>query len=165
MFVILTLIFGLGWLVVKRSGMFITVLLGLFMFQSLWNVAAAFCDHESERVFTNELTSQHFGHHVAVNCSKDQQQHQMTLSKQLTLEILVIHPDESPQLHDFLMHLQDDHSDHLPSFSHFIIVEAQQQANVPLLSSSLMQHKIDWVNLYQSPHLYLPNPPPVLFPL
>jgi len=50
------------------------------MFQSLWNVAAAFCGHEST-ISSNQLVSTHFGHHVALHCRQDQQQHAIESSE------------------------------------------------------------------------------------
>ena len=45
----------------QRSAVFMTLLLSLFMFQSFWNVAAAFCAHEQPSEYS---TLTHFGHHV-----------------------------------------------------------------------------------------------------
>ena len=148
----------------KRSGVFITVLLSLFMFQSLWNVAAAFCDHEPAQASSNIFLGQHFGHHQALNCSNDQQQHQMNVSDP-HLKNKALDEGSSDQLYDFLSHLNDDHSDHLPSLAHFIVADVRQQADLPKLITYPESTFIDWKNLYQSPHLYLPNPPPVLSPL
>ena len=69
------------------------------------------------------------------------------------------------QVHDFLNHLEDDHSDHLPSFAHFIVADVSQQADQPKFVAYSESTFIDWKNLYQSPDLYLPNPPPLSSPL
>lgn len=55
---------------VKKSNIFITFMLSLFIFQSLWNVAAAFCVHET--LSTHSTTLPHFGHHGAVRCEQNQ---------------------------------------------------------------------------------------------
>ena len=91
-----------GFWAVKRSGIFMTVLLSLFMFQSLWNVAAAFCDHENTGVTVSQSFSSHFGHHVAPNCSQDLQQHQKTS----ILNDATSNHQHHVQLNDFLNHLE-----------------------------------------------------------
>lgn len=151
---------------VKRSGIFITVLLSLFMFQSLWNVAAAFCDHESTVSTTAKLIPSHFGHHVAPNCTQDQQQHSISsiFNDELSKSIIHDHINDA-KAHDFLNHLEDDHSDHLPSFAHFIVADVSQQAEQPKFIAYPESAFIDWKNLYQSPDLFLPNPPPASAPL
>ena len=141
----------------KRSGIFITVLLSLFMFQSLWNVAAAFCDHESTVISIQSQNSPHFGHHVALHCEQDQKQHQHVATENSAEQYFAAN--------DFLNHLDDDHSDHLPSFASFMIVDAQQKTAQPKLIAYPESSFIDWKNLYQSPHLSLKNPPPVYSPL
>ncbi|MEX8136605.1 cation transporter, partial [Acinetobacter nosocomialis] len=45
-----------------RSALFMSVLFCLLIFQSLWNVAAAFCAHENQ-----EKALHHFGHHAALS--------------------------------------------------------------------------------------------------
>ena len=152
------------------------------MFQSLWNVAAAFCDHENAQVSSQSFTIAHFGHHVAPNCAQDQQQHanQSSILDQVQSETFAHDPQNfshqnysdqnhshqnHSQLNDFLNHLEDDHSDHLPSFAHFIAVDVQQQAEQAKFTAYPESAFIDWHNLYQSPHLFLNNPPPVLSPL
>ncbi|OTG84952.1 cation efflux protein, CzcI-like [Acinetobacter sp. ANC 4648] len=141
----------------QRSGILITVLLSLFMFQSLWNVAAAFCGHEViQNNPSSHISVQHFGHHVALSCQTDEHAN-------------VANQHQSTELNDSMsalaQNLQDDHSDHLPSFSHFMIADIQQKADEPHLSAYINLQFMDWKNLYQSPHLYLPNPPPVFSPL
>lgn len=157
----------------KRSSVFITVLLSLFMFQSLWNVAAAFCDHESTTLPSQSLMSQHFGHHNAPDCTQDQQQHPQLLdvygidkpiSDQSASKQLSAHQHDV-RSNDFLNHINDDHRDHLPSFAHFIVVDDQQQTAQPKFIGYPESRFIGWNNLYQSPDLYLPNPPPLSSPL
>lgn len=142
----------------KRSGRFITVLLCLFMFQSLWNVAAAFCGHEKQLNQSSSVVIQHFGHHMAMNCHQDDQT-SLNLNNNLKDKHL------SSSIYNLSENLQNDHSDHLPSFSHFIVGEKHQQADEPILSDDLNAQLLDWKNFYQSPDLYLKNPPPVLTPL
>jgi len=150
---------------VKRSGIFISVLLSLFMFQSLWNVAAAFCDHENITSSSQGLIRQHFGHHNAPNCKQDQLQHQQGLIGVTDVLDHVSSQQQNIQLNDFLSHLEDDHSDHLPSFAHYIVVDTQQQATQPKFVAYPESTFSDWDNLYQSPHLFAPNPPPISSPL
>ena len=117
------------------------------MFQSFWNVAAAFCAHEQPREYS---TLTHFGHHVPDN---------LHTSKQYSA---VVDQDAS----DLPMPLSlQDHHDHLPSCFHVVVIEAQQQLDEPILRSLESEQKYHWSNSYQSPHLSGLNPPPVLTPL
>lgn len=70
----LSLILGTNFSIVMmmRSTTWITVLVGLFMFQSFWNVAAAFCVHEQQ---PQSQQSYHFGHHQNTLCASDSRQH------------------------------------------------------------------------------------------
>ena len=135
---------------VKRSRLFVTLLFSLFMFQSLWNVAAAFCVHEEPKSVSS---LPHFGHHATVSC--ESMAHGMS-PKSTTQE---------PSSFDLATFAQDDHSDHLPSFAHMMLTEAQQSALSPVFIPQLVQVQFNWQNLYQSPHLFPANPPPVLTPL
>ncbi|WOE41378.1 cation efflux protein, CzcI-like [Acinetobacter chinensis] len=130
-----------------------TVLLSLFMFQSLWNVAAAFCAHENLNHGYTVTSQFHFGHHVALNCEQNQQH---SHDPKQTVGI---------QMSEFISQLDDDHSDHLPSFAHFIVADVSQQADQPKFVAYPESAFIDWKNLYQSPDLFLPNPPPASAPL
>ena len=131
----------------RRFSIFITVLLSLFIFQSLWNVAAAYCGHENNNAKTSVLT--HFGHHIPENQHVD------------TQSTLVNDQDA-----DLPMPLSlQDHHDHLPSCFHVVVTEAQQQLDDPILTTHELEQKYYWSNSYQSPHLFELNPPPVLTPL
>jgi hypothetical protein len=136
---------------VKRSGFLITLLLSLFMFQSFWNVAAAFCVHEAEPKSLTQMA--HFGHHTTVSC--ESQAH--GVEQNTTVQVQTTF--------DFAAFAQDDHSDHLPSFAHIMLTEALQSAVSPIFIPVLTQVQFNWQNLYQSPHLFPANPPPVLTPL
>ncbi|MCH7335801.1 cation efflux protein, CzcI-like [Acinetobacter sp. NIPH 2699] len=132
----------------RRSSIFITVLLSLFMFQSLWNVAAAYCGHEN--INQPSTFSGHFGHHIP-DAAEATTTHIQTSKQNAT---------------DLPMPLSlQDHHDHLPSCFHVVTPEAQQQFDVPILRTQKLQQKYYWSNSYQSPHLSRPNPPPVLTPL
>ena len=122
-------------------------MLSLFIFQSLWNVAAAFCVHET--LSTHSTTLPHFGHHGAVRCEQNQ------TTKHTQMQAL----QEKMKLSSVFA--TDDHRDHLPSFAHFILSHVQQSANEPLFSAYVPRLEY----LYQSPHLSRANPPPVLTPL
>lgn len=129
-----------------RSAIFITVLLGLFMFQGFWNVAAAFCAHEKPGEYSS---LNHFGHHVPVQAEP-------------AAHSVPADPDAS----DLPMPSSlQDHHDHLPSCFHVVVTEAQQQLDEPVLQIHIAQQQYHWSNSYQSPHLSGLNPPPVLTPL
>ncbi|WP_171478541.1 cation efflux protein, CzcI-like [Acinetobacter ihumii] len=132
----------------KRS-VFIAMLLSVFMFQSLWNVAAAFCAHETAA--SNSTGGYHFGHHL------DMLQQDVAL-QHTTQDI--IKSDSVKQASVFV-----DHHDHLPSCLHIVIAQIQQTAQEPIRVGDLTQPVYDWANSYQSPHLTDLNPPPVLTPL
>ena len=150
-----------------RPGIFITVLLSLFMFQSLWNVAAAFCDHENTQNQPQQFIISHFGHHIALDCAQDRNQHQKKSSALdgYQSKSLIHDHQNNLQMDEFLNHLGDDHSDHLPSFAHFIVVDVQQQALKPKFIAYPETSFTDWSDQYQSPYLFLPKPPPVSTPL
>ncbi|WP_151723376.1 cation efflux protein, CzcI-like [Acinetobacter junii] len=133
----------------QRSSIFITVLLSLFMFQSLWNVAAAYCGHENINT-TNSSVVTHFGHHVPE-------------SSIASTHYSVVSDQEASDL-PMSLNLQDHH-DHLPSCFHVVVTEAQQQLNEPILQTHEIEQKYYWSNLYQSPHLSQLTPPPVFTPL
>lgn len=122
-------------------------MLSLFIFQSLWNVAAAFCVHET--LSTHSTTLPHFGHHGAVRCEQNQ------TTKHTQMQAL------QEKMQSSSVFATDDHRDHLPSFAHFILSHVQQSANEPLFSAYVPRLEY----LYQSPHLSRANPPPVLTPL
>ncbi|HQV26097.1 MAG TPA: cation transporter [Acinetobacter sp.] len=127
----------------RRSAVLMTLLLSLFTFQSLWNVAAAYCVHE------NTSSSHHFGHHNLENTA------------------CATHADDavSTTLDQSTTFNLQDHHDHLPSCFHIIVMEAQQQLAEPILQTLKLQQKYYWSNSYRSPHLSRVNPPPVLTPL
>ena len=117
------------------------------MFQSFWNVAAAFCAHETASEYS---TLNHFGHHVPENAH--------VAEKHST----AVDQDNA----DLPMPLSlQDHHDHLPSCFHVVVTEAQQQLKDPMLQTHEVEQKYYWSNSYQSPHLSGLNPPPVLTPL
>lgn len=123
------------------------LLFALLLFQSLWNVAAAFCVHEETTL--SHISTPHFGHH------------QMTKSCQSEFKISHVQSHLST---DFSF-LEDDHQDHLPSFNAMILVE--EQDNFVFSSSQVIAlvHLFPWYNFYQSPDIGLNNPPPILAPL
>ncbi|USA46809.1 cation transporter [Acinetobacter sp. C26M] len=130
----------------QRSTVFVTVLLSLFMFQSFWNVAAAFCAHETVSQYS---TLSHLGHHVA---EKTHSSEQGAVFDKVAADL------------PMPLSLQDHH-DHLPSCFHVVVTEVQQYVNEPMLHSQDIEQKYYWSNSYQSPHLSGLNPPPVLTPL
>ncbi|NUF17212.1 cation efflux protein, CzcI-like [Acinetobacter lactucae] len=128
----------------SRSTVFLSVLFGLLIFQSLWNVAAAFCVHENQ-----VKVSQHFGHHADLNVYQSLNQ---TDTKQVDD---VINDYEAP------LSLQDHH-DHLPSCFHVVMTDNAKQAQEAIVHVHELSQIYYWSNSYQSPHLDALNPPPVL---
>ena len=140
----------------------ILIMMSLFIFQSAWNVAAAFCQHES--VDFSQVHETHFGHHqVLSECQSHQNQ---------SLESNNKHNDNNPTQQDDdnlfsvkTTNLSQDHHDHLPSMSH-LLMQAEQ---VGILQSTTF--RIDcgphffWNNLYRSPDLGSITPPPLSSPL
>lgn len=105
----------------------------------MWNIAAAFCTHENS-TSSAYTTQMHFGHHSSG--------HQLTLNKGTKLLIS-----------------QDDHSDHLPSFSPLILAENTQALPDPIAKLLNVKNYTDWRNLYSSPYLGFNSPPPISAPL
>lgn len=130
-----------------RPRIFIGLLLSLFMFQSLWNVAATFCSHEN-----SDLTSSvsHFGHHLP------NQLHANVVNETIVLS----DANDSP----LPLGLQDHHH-HLLSCMHVLIMDIQQYLNVMPLQLTQLSPKYEWSNRYKSPHLSEINPPPLYTPL
>ena len=138
-----------SWCNVQRSAVFMTLLLSLFIFQSLWNVAAAYCGHEN--ISQQSILDSHFGHHLPANAEVVTKQHIHSINQDTT---------------DLPMPLSlQDHHDHLPSCFHVVVTEAQQLLDTPVLRVQQSEQQYYWSNFYQSPHLSGLNPPPVLTPL
>lgn len=127
------------------------------MFQAIWNVAAGFCLHEKN---TQTLASQHFGHHQTDLCENEQvKQYESVISDssdQAGQDLAA--PEDPTQIQGLL----DDHHDHLPSFSYFIVAETPTTQHWPDLVYDLHLGDVVWNNLYQSPHLASLTPPPEL---
>ncbi|WP_201784118.1 cation efflux protein, CzcI-like [Acinetobacter sp. Leaf130] len=130
-----------------RSAIFMSVLFSLLIFQSLWNVAAAFCAHENQ-----EKALHHFGHHAVLNAY--QSSHQAHTEQN----------DAGNTSHKAPLNLQDHH-DHLPSCFHVVMIDVAKQAEVPVVHVQELSQIYHWSNSYQSPHLTALKPPPVLTPL
>lgn len=128
-----------------RSMTWITVLVGLFMFQSLWNVAAAFCVHEES---ISVVQNYHFGHHTNALCVSETQKH----------------GHQAPEKQNNDLDWVENHQDHLPSMTH-LILEQQQHSFIPLLFSLAVAPKYAWRNDYRSPDLNAQTPPPEFSPL
>jgi hypothetical protein len=132
-----------------RATAWITVLVGLFMFQSLWNVAAAFCVHEDA---VQLQQSYHFGHHQNSLCpSASGQQHATEQSKQLKS----INGD---------LPIGEEHQDHLPSMTQLYVPNNELSA-IPLLPELKVIPQFYWINRYQAPDLFQQSPPPEFSPL
>ena len=135
----------------------ILIMMSLFIFQSAWNVAAAFCQHES--VDFSQVYESHFGHHqVLEEClSHTDQSHSHDQAKQSN--------DTQNKLSENQLNLSQDHQDHLPSMSH-LLMQAEQ---VGILQSTTFhvdrEPHFFWNNLYQSPDLGAITPPPLSSPL
>lgn len=116
------------------------------MFQSIWNVAAAFCTHEKSNT---TLTMQHFGHHISSDTDHIE-------SKSASFSE---HSNISKQ-NQF-----DDHTDHLPSFAQFMLLDSNSSVTEHASAFSKVKPSFDWHNFYQSPYLAFLSPPPNLAPL
>ncbi|WP_369027681.1 cation efflux protein, CzcI-like [Acinetobacter baumannii] len=130
-----------------RSTVFMSVLFSLLIFQSLWNVAAAFCVHKNQ-----EKALQHFGHHADLNVYQSSDHMQ-------TEHVGIVENSENAPLS------WQDHHDHLPSCFHVVMTEVAKQAQTPVLHVHELSQIYHWSNSYQSPHLSALKPPPVLTPL
>ena len=117
------------------------------MFQSIWNVAAAFCQHEENLSASGIIIApqHHFGHHQTISCETSHQDD----SKQQS-------SNSSTQANTFSC----DHQNHLPSFMHLILVNVQQSVETLQSFYALESPHYHWLNAYQSPDLYRLNPPP-----
>lgn len=135
-----------------RSTTWITVLVGLFMFQSFWNVAAAFCVHEEISSHTQQ--SFHFGHHQNDLCLDNNAQHDHVNHLKT----------DSDKKQNTKFQIGEDHQDHLPSMIHWLV---QKERTYPTLSLIEVKEvpQFYWYNNYQAPDLSLPSPPPELSPL
>ena len=138
----------------------ILIMMSLFIFQSAWNVAAAFCQHEP--VDFSQVHKTHFGHHqVLEEClSHTDQSHSHDQAKQSN--------DTQNKLSENQLNLSQDHQDHqdhLPSMGHLLI----QDTLAEIVQSNAFQMsrtpQFVWNNLYQSPDLGAITPPPLSSPL
>lgn len=142
----------------KRSLIFVHVLVSLFIFQSLWNVAAAFCLHETET--QNIAQVQHFGHHQTMNCEPVSNPTTQISSVQVV-------SDAAPFSHALAGggFMFDDHHDHLPSFAHYIVKDVHVAPAPMLFKHPAVAPTFFSGSLYQSPDLSAVTPPPELTPL
>ncbi|WP_327653304.1 cation efflux protein, CzcI-like [Acinetobacter ursingii] len=140
-------------MVLMKRSLLMAILLSLFMFQSLWNVAAAFCAHETASGSEYNAIPYHFGHHLDASVGEVSDHHKLktdTANFKTTT-----HPAA----------IWMDHHDHLPSCLHIVVAETEQNALEPFRTGHLTRSVYDWANFYQSPHLIGLNPPPVVTPL
>lgn len=130
-----------------RSTVFMSVLFSLLIFQSLWNVAAAFCVHENRGT-----ALQHFGHHADLNVYQSSDHMQ-------TEHVGIVENSDNAPLS------WQDHHDHLPSCFHVVMTDNAKQAQEPVVYVHERSQVYYWSNFYKSPYLGDLNPPPVLTPL
>ncbi|OTG79662.1 cation transporter [Acinetobacter sp. ANC 5054] len=119
------------------------------MFQSFWNVAAAFCVHEQQSQLQQ---SYHFGHHQNTLCVSDNHQydhHEQSENKKTISNDLKI---------------GEDHQDHLPSMTHLIVQNEKFDVVHPNFEVEV-DPQFHWKNSYQPPDLFLQSPPPEFSPL
>ena len=135
-----------------RSTTWLSVLVALFMFQSLWNVAAAFCVHEEQKAQVVTQQSFHFGHHQTTLCVSDDKAHQQ------------ISINDHTQTANDQFQLGEDHQDHLPTMAHLIIPK-EENYQLPLAFELRECPQFFWHNAYQAPDLLGQHPPPELSPL
>lgn len=118
------------------------------MFQGVWNVAAAFCAHERASASSGET---HFGHHQQfASCDLTNTTPKQNLNG---LSDGSVSGESAPSI-------LDSHHDHLPSFSHFIIVDDYGETERILFINNIQKQLVVLRDLYQSPHLDALNPPP-----
>lgn len=119
------------------------------MFQSFWNVAAAFCVHEQQ---PQSQQRYHFGHHQNTLCASDSRQHD--------------HNGQSENIKTFSSDLEigEDHQDHLPSMTHLIVQNEKVDVFHPS-SEVKVNPQFHWKNSYQAPDLFQQSPPPEFSPL
>lgn len=129
----------------------ITLMIAMFMFQGFWNVAAAFCVHETTAMSVQ--IQNHFGHHQTLLCQAEQKQN----SEFESLDSAQLDSDQNQTI-------QDDHQDHLPSMAHLILPNVRY-LSVPQLTSQTITPIYQWNNRYQTPDLLAKNPPPKFSPL
>ena len=140
----------------------ILIMMSLFIFQSAWNVAAAFCQHES--VDFSQVHETHFGHHQVLNeCQSHENQ---------ALEMHGNNNDDSHAQQDDgnninvkAKNLSQDHHDHLPSMNHILMQDAQPDIVQSTTFHVDREPHFFWNNLYQSPDLGAITPPPLSSPL
>lgn len=139
--------YNFGDVFLKKKPIFITILTVLLLFQSVWNIAAAFCVHEN----TGQIVStQHFGHHqVMTHCSQEK----TSVNSNDTI---------SENVKSFFA---DDHRDHLPSYTHILLMQTDQTLVIQHFFEEQSRTNMFWQNFYQSPDLTGQNPPPLLSPL
>lgn len=131
----------------RRKSIFITVLINLLIFQSLWNVAAAFCQHEN--LSATSIVKNHFGHHQTIDSCSDV----------LSTIANVDHTDTTQLL------FADDHHDHLPSYNVMSLTEVPNPITDFKALEINTKSVFFWYNFYHSPDLIELNPPPILAPL
>lgn len=146
-------------------------MISLFIFQSLWNVAAAFCLHDEQ---AGQLQRTHFGHHQPTLCSIDQvSDHEVNqIPSHSSLDADINQQDMGNEITSFkTVSASDtqslkliDHQDHLPSMSSIIMQQLPIHAS-RLDHALTLLHQFYWSNAYQSPQLTGPTPPPEFSPL
>ena len=119
----------------KSSKLFITVLFSLFLFQSIWNVAAAYCVHDVAK----ELAINHLGHHSHYKENTSQSFALMQYFDQIG---------------------EDDHDDHLPSIKYMYFCLVLMKFECEKAQVHLKAIFFDRENFYQSPDLTSLKPPP-----
>lgn len=143
----------------NRKSTLITMLLSLLLFQSFWNIAAAFCVHEE----TDQTSSvNHFGHHQATICHQDNRESGHQNSHQTDRQNLA---DKDLLNQQFNSMLGDDHHDHLPSYASVILIDVNHELVLPVSMETKIQPRVEWKNSYKAPYLNSLNPPPELPPL
>nr|WP_159725782.1 cation efflux protein, CzcI-like [Acinetobacter proteolyticus] len=119
-----------------------TVLLILFIFLGIWNVAAAYCMHE--RPIEQMTINSHFGHHLS----------ESTFEKSSTSGVLLNFSNLSKSIN------VTDHHDHLPTCFHIALLTTVKKFDDPIFRVLKLKQKYYWSNFYQSPYLSEFNPPP-----
>ena len=150
----------------------ILIMMSLFIFQSAWNVAAGFCQHEN--VDFSQVHETHFGHHQVLDeclSHADQSHSDLSHTAQSHSHDEVKSSNDTQnkfsenQLNENQLNLSQDHHDHLPSMNHILMQDAQPDIVQSTTFHVDREPHFFWNNLYQSPDLGAITPPPLSSPL
>ncbi|MEC8886936.1 MAG: cation transporter [Pseudomonadota bacterium] len=141
----------------------ILIMMSLFIFQSAWNVAAAFCQHES--VDFSQVHETHFGHHQVLDECLSHENQVLETHGNNNDGSHAQQDDANNNINVKPQNLSQDHHDHLPSMNHILMQDAQPDIVQSNTFQPNLEPQFTWNNLYQSPDLGAITPPPLSSPL